>query len=241
MRLDGKVALITGGARGQGEAHARMIAAQGGKVILGDVLDAQGEAVAADIGKAARYVHLDVTKRGDWERAVEAALGAFGKLNVLVNNAAIHHKVRLEDETTEFFERMLQVNLVGVFQGMQAALPAMRKAGGGSIINISSTAGMQGLVGHAAYGASKWGVRGLTKVAALELGSDHIRVNSIHPGPINTGMMPHDAASLERFAALPLGRHGEPEEVSHLVCFLASDESSFITGREHVIDGGSSL
>jgi 3alpha(or 20beta)-hydroxysteroid dehydrogenase len=239
MRLDGKVAIITGGSRGQGEAHARLFVAEGAKVLIADVLDEPGEKLANDLGDAAIYRHLDVSKEADWAAAVQATLDAFGTLNVLVNNAAIHHIVPIEQETREFFDRILAINLIGPFLGMQAVLPAMRAAGGGAIVNISSTAGIKGYYGHGAYGATKWGLRGLSKTAAVEFGPDGIRVNSIHPGPIRTDMMPQGEDSLARYKMLPLGRHGEPEEVAELVCFLASDASSFITGMEHIIDGGS--
>ena len=239
MRLDGKVALITGGARGQGAAEARLFAAEGAKVLITDVLDDEGAALATELGGAVRYRHHDVTSAEEWAAAVEEATGTFGALNVLVNNAGIHSITRLEDETLDRFRRLIEVNLIGTFLGIQAALPAMRASGGGSIVNISSTAGMKGIPGHAAYGASKWGVRGLTKTAAAELGVDGIRVNSVHPGAIKTAMLPGGPNAEERFAGLPLGRSGEAEEVANLVLFLASDESSYITGTEHVIDGGS--
>jgi 3alpha(or 20beta)-hydroxysteroid dehydrogenase len=240
-RLHGKVAIITGAARGQGEAHARRFVAEGARVLLADVLDEVGTAVAADLGEAAAYRRLDVSLQPDWDAAVQDATKRFGGVDILVNNAAIHHVRPLEQETEAEFERILRVNLIGAFLGMQVVIPAMRARGGGAIVNISSTAGMRGYFGHGAYGASKWGLRGLTKVAAVELGPDHIRVNSVHPGPIRTDMMPQDEASLERFRSHPLGRHGEPEEVSELVIFLASEASSFVTGTEHVIDGGSTI
>ena len=239
MRLDGKVAIITGGSRGQGEAHARLFVAEGAKVLIGDVLDEPGEKLAAELSGSVVYRHLDVSSEDDWAGAVAAATDAFGAVNVLVNNAAIHHVLPLEEETRQFFERILAINLIGPFLGIQAVLPAMRAAGGGSIVNISSTAGIRGYYGHGAYGATKWGLRGMSKVAAVELGKDGIRVNSVHPGPIRTDMMPQTEDSMARYRQLPLGRHGEPEEVSELVCFLASDASSFITGMEHIIDGGS--
>jgi 3alpha(or 20beta)-hydroxysteroid dehydrogenase len=239
MRLDGKVAIITGAARGQGAAHARLFVAEGAKVLLADVMDAEGAAVADELGPAAAYRHLDVSSQPDWQAAVGDASARFGGIDVLVNNAAVHHVAPIEHETQEVFERFLSINLVGAFLGIQAVIPVMRARGGGSIVNVSSTAGIKGYYGHGAYGASKWGLRGLSKVAAVELGADHIRVNSVHPGPIRTDMMPQDEASLARYRNLPLGRHGEPEEVSELICFLASGASSFITGTEHVIDGGS--
>lgn len=239
MRLDGKVAIITGAARGQGAAHARLFVAEGAKVVLADVMDNEGAGVADELGAAATYRHLDVSSQPDWEAAIADASAGFGGVDVLVNNAAVHHVQPIEFEDPAVFERFLRINLTGAFLGVQAVLPAMRARGGGSIVNVSSTAGLRGYYGNGAYAASKWGLRGLTKVAAVELGPDGIRVNSVHPGPIRTDMMPQDEASMARYRNLPLGRHGEPEEVSELICFLASDASSFITGSEHVIDGGS--
>ncbi|MCU1378151.1 MAG: 3-oxoacyl-[acyl-carrier protein] reductase [Acidimicrobiales bacterium] len=239
MRLDGKVALITGGARGQGAAEARLFVREGAKVLVTDVLDAEGDALAAELGDVGRYRHHDVTSADDWASAVDEAISTFGSLDVLVNNAGIHHVTRIEEETLENFERTIRVNLYGTFLGIQAVIPPMRAAGGGAIVNISSLAGMKGIPGHGAYGASKWGVRGLTKTAAAELGHDGIRVNSVHPGAIKTAMLPDSPEGDARFAHLPVGRPGEVEEVASLVLFLASDESSYITGTEHVIDGGS--
>jgi 3alpha(or 20beta)-hydroxysteroid dehydrogenase len=238
-RLDGKVAIITGAARGQGEAEARRFVAEGAKVVLGDVLDDAGVAVAAALGGAATYCHLDVTSEADWAAAVAAAQ-RFGPLNVLVNNAAIHWVRPIEHETVAALEKIWRVNLVGPFLGMQAVLAPMRAAGGGSIVNVSSTAGLTGLPYHGAYGHTKWALRGLTKTAAVEFGASGVRVNSVHPGPINTNMTSKSpGASENRFRALPAGRIGEPEEVASLAVFLASDESAFITGTELVIDGGS--
>jgi 3alpha(or 20beta)-hydroxysteroid dehydrogenase len=239
-RLAGKTAIITGGSRGQGEAEVRRFAAEGANVVVGDVLDDAGEKLAAELGDAVTYLHLDVTNPADWAAAVAAA-EAYGPLNVLVNNAAIHWTRPIEHETAEGLEKMWRVNALGPFLGMQAVLEPMRRAGGGSIVNISSTAGMTGYAYHGAYGHTKWALRGLTKVAAIEFGASGIRVNSIHPGPIKTAMLPdHENPAVdERFAKMPAGRAGDASEVASLVVFLASDESAFITGREHVIDGGS--
>ncbi|MEO5840607.1 MAG: glucose 1-dehydrogenase [Acidimicrobiales bacterium] len=242
-KLDGKVAIITGGARGQGEAHARLCVEEGAHVVIGDVLDDDGQTVAAELGEKARYVHLDVSRAEDWANAVAVA-ESMGSLRVLVNNAAIHWTRPIEFETADGFERIWRVNLLGAFLGIKAAIEPMRRAGGGSIINISSTAGLTGLAYHGAYGSAKWGMRGLTRTAAVELGGDGIRVNSVHPGPINTAMMSKSpgfqaADSEERFQNLPARRCGEPSEVAQLVVFLASDDSAFITGTEHTIDGGS--
>jgi 3alpha(or 20beta)-hydroxysteroid dehydrogenase len=234
-RLEGKVAIITGASRGQGEAEARLFVREGALVVLADVLDSEGEAVAKELGDNARYVHLDVSDDGAWVDGLAFALDAFGRVDALVNNAAVHHIVMLEDETIEGFERMFRVNLLGTFLGMRTCAPELRKNGHGSIVNISSAAGMVGFRGHGAYGASKWGVRGLTKVAALELGPE-IRVNSVHPGPIETDMLP--LGDPGRFQRLPLARSGRPDEVAELVLFLSSDASSYITGGEFAIDAG---
>lgn len=237
MTLDGKVGLLTGAARGQGAAEARLFVEQGGRVVIADLLDDDGEALADELGDAARFVHLDVSDEGSWRSAVAAATEAFGGLHVLVNNAGIHHTCPIEEEKVERLERTWRVNLLGTFLGIQSVIAPMRAAGGGSIVNISSTAGLKGLPRHGAYGATKWAVRGLTKTTAVELGRDGIRVNSVHPGPIRTAMLPE--GSEERFLALPLGRAGEVEEVATLVCFLASDAASYITGGEFAVDGGS--
>jgi 3alpha(or 20beta)-hydroxysteroid dehydrogenase len=238
-RLEGKTAIVTGAARGQGEAHARAFVAEGAKVVLGDVLDDEGTHVADDLGERAVYVHLDVTDVDDWADAVERA-GELGPLNVLINNAAIAWFRTIDDETAEDFERMWRVNSLGPFLGIKAVLPSMRAAGGGSIVNVSSNAGFVGAAGLSAYAHSKWAIRGLTRTAAIELGHDGIRVNSVHPGPIKTPMLADvpGKSDTERFGHLPAGRPGRPEEVAALMVFLASDESSFVTGTEHVIDGG---
>lgn len=234
-RLDGKVAIVTGGSRGQGEAEARLFVREGAQVVVADVLDEQGKALAKELGDNVRFVRLDVSDETAWPGALTFVLEAFGRVDVLVNNAAVHHTIALEDETVAGFEKMFRVNLLGTFLGMRTCAPELRKTGHGSIVNISSAAGMVGFYGHGAYGASKWGVRGLTKVAAIELGPD-IRVNSVHPGPIETDMLP--AGSPDRFTRLPLRRTGKPEEVAELVLFLASDASSYITGSEFAVDAG---
>ncbi|MEV5833206.1 glucose 1-dehydrogenase [Nocardia sp. NPDC052112] len=237
--LTGKVALITGAARGQGEQEARLFAAAGAHVVLTDVLESEGEAVAESIGASARFVRHDVASATDWAAAVETAITEFGGVDVLVNNAAIYTAKPLVETSAAELERILRINLIGSFLGIQAVVDPMRAAGG-SIVNISSQAGLQGLMGHSAYGASKWALRGLTKTAALELGPLGIRVNSVHPGPIATPMIGHLGLSTGpgSFPALPLGRVGLPVEVADLVAFLASDVATFITGAELAIDGG---
>ncbi|MGW4090231.1 glucose 1-dehydrogenase [Nocardia sp. NPDC004750] len=236
--LSGKVALITGAARGQGAAEARLFVERGARVVITDVLEAEGTQLAESLGAAARFVRHDVGSDDGWEAAVGTAVSAFGKLDVLVNNAAIYTAKPLTDTAPEELERILRVNLVGPFRGIQAAIGPMTRAGGGSIVNISSQAGLEGLMGHSAYGSSKWGLRGLTKTAALELGPAGIRVNSVHPGPIATPMVPYLTTGPGSFPSLPLQRTGAPEEVAELVAFLASDASAYITGAEVTIDGG---
>ncbi|MFI7007985.1 SDR family NAD(P)-dependent oxidoreductase [Streptomyces sp. NPDC050145] len=237
--LEGKVALVTGAARGMGEAIARELVARGARVVLGDVLTEQGEKTAASIGTdAALFVPLDVTDPSSWAAAVTAATDRFGRLDILVNNAAIYTTAPLLDETAEQLERLLKVDLVGPFLGLQATVPALRAAGGGAIVNISSQAGLQGIIGHGAYGAAKWGLRGLSRTAALELGGFGIRVNCVFPGAIDTAMTAHLGTTDHPAAAL--GRIGRPEEVATLVAFLASDDASYLTGAEITADGGAS-
>ena len=243
-RLAGKVALITGAARGQGAAEARLFAAEGASVLLGDLLDEAGAALAAELGAAAAYLHLDVTREGDWRHAVGTARARFGRLDVLLNNAGILRPGPIETLPLADFEAVLRVNQIGCFLGMQAAIPAMRVSGGGSIVNVSSIAGMRGRAGLVAYVASKWAIRGMTKTAALELGRDGIRVNAILPGAIDTPMIGGPEFSAERaahVAKLPVSRIGEPVDVARLALFLASDESAYGTGAEFVIDGGATL
>ena len=245
-RLNGKVAIVSGGARGQGATEAKMFAREGAKVVLGDVLDEEGEQVEAQInesGGTATYVHLDVTREGDWRSAVDTAIDRYGKLDILVNNAGILISKGLEDTTVEDWDRIMEINAKGVFLGTKQAIPAMRRAGGGSIINISSTAGLVGSPnGSPSYTATKGAVRLLTKSTAIQYAKEGIRCNSVHPGPIDTEMIRHtltDPTRLEqRMQRLPLGRVGTPEDIAYGVLYLASDESSFVTGSELVIDGG---
>jgi 3alpha(or 20beta)-hydroxysteroid dehydrogenase len=236
--LAGKVALITGAARGQGAAEAELFVSRGAKVVISDVLENEGQALAESLGGAARFVRHDINDDNDWNAAIAVAVAEFGKLDVLVNNAAIYTAKPLVDTEPDEFDRILRVNLVGAFRGIRAAVGPMAQAGGGSIVNISSQAGLEGLLRHSAYGASKWGLRGLTKTAALELGPQGIRVNSVHPGPIATPMVPTLTTGPGSFPTLPLQRTGLPVEVAELVAFLASDASAYISGAEVAIDGG---
>ena len=246
MRLEGKVALISGGARGMGAAEAKMFATEGAKVVIGDVLEAEGRRTEAEInetGGECLFLPLDVTKESDWAAAVAAAVQRFGKLDILVNNAGVVARGTLEDTTLEEWDRVMDVNAKGVFLGTKAAIPEMRRAGGGSIVNISSTSGMVGQSYiQPVYNASKGAVRNFTKAAALQYAKESIRVNSVHPGPIDTDMAGErlNDPELQRQAArqVPLGRTARPEEVAYGVLYLASDESSFVTGSELVIDGG---
>jgi 3alpha(or 20beta)-hydroxysteroid dehydrogenase len=241
-RLDGKVALISGSARGIGEADARLFVAEGAKVVMGDVLDEDGERVAAELGEAASYVSLDVTDPGSWEAAVKHTKERFGKLDVLVNNAGILRFNSIEDTSLDDYEAVIRVNQTGAFLGMKAVLPALREAGGGSIVNISSTAGLEAMAGLVSYCASKFAIRGMTKVASLEFGDDNIRVNSVHPGGTNTALVTavgSDAPSDEDFVPpQPIKRIAAPSEIAEMVLWLASDASSFCTGAEFVVDGG---
>lgn len=238
-QLAGKVALVTGAARGQGAAEARLFVERGARVVLTDVLEDEGAAVAAELGERARFVRHDVTSEADWAEAVGAAVREFGGLDVLVSNAGIYHQAFLEKETADGFRGMLEVNVLGAFLGIRAAAPALRDAGGGVILTISSATGLQGTLGHSAYSASKWALRGLTRSAALELGVDGIRVNSVHPGTIDTPMHPPGAFTPGAdYPLAPLNRVGSAAEVAELVAFLASDAASYISGGEIAIDGG---
>ncbi|MEZ0341130.1 glucose 1-dehydrogenase [Mycobacterium sp. pV006] len=234
-RLSGKVALVSGAARGMGASHARALAGHGARVVCGDILDAEGQRIVDELGESARYVHLDVTRTEDWAAAVDVAVTEFGGLDILVNNAGILSIGTVEDYELSEWHRILDINLTGVFLGIRAVTPVMKTGGGGSIINISSIEGMAGTIACHGYTATKWAVRGLTKSTALELGPFGIRVNSIHPGLIKTPMadwVPEDIFNTA------LGRIGRPEDVSNLVVYLAGDESAYSTGSEFVVDGG---
>ncbi|MFD1554859.1 glucose 1-dehydrogenase [Paraburkholderia silviterrae] len=240
-QLKGKVALITGGARGQGAAEAKLFVAQGARVVIADVLDAEAQKLADELGDAALYQHLDVTCPANWERVVQAALSRFGKLDILVNNAGIIKLGPIETLSLEDYRRVVDVNQIGCWLGMKTVLPAM-KAAGGAIVNTSSIAGMEGIAYGSAYVASKFAIRGMTKVAALEFGRYNIRVNSVHPGGVDTHMgRPPEFSDMDpsaTYRGLPIPRIGRPEEIADLVLFLASDQSSYCTGAEFVIDGG---
>lgn len=241
-RLEGKVAIVTGAAQGQGEAEARRFVAEGAKVVVADVSDEKGEALAAELGDAAMFVHLDVTDQEQWANVVVQTESAFGPVSVLVNNAGILVFGATQRLDPDDFRRSLDVNLTGTFLGLQAVYRSMRTAGGGSIINISSFGGMTGLPMLPAYVAAKWGVRGLTKTAAMDFARANIRVNSVHPGGVDTPMtQAPDGTSTDDAPfnlTLPIKRHARPEEIANMVLFLASDEASYCTGAEFIVDGG---
>lgn len=242
-RLDGKVVLVTGAARGIGAATARAIVAEGGRVAIADVLDEDAVLVAKDLGEdGALAIHLDVTDEVAWTKAVEQVEGRFGSLNALVNNAAILRFGAIEDTSLDDYLAVIRVNQVGTFLGIRSALPALRRAGGGAIVNLSSVDGMRGSMNQVAYNSSKFAVRGLTQSAAVELGPQGIRVNSVHPGGIDTPMVRGqglESFDLDRlFRKIPLARAGKPEDIARVVAFLVSDESAFCTGAEFVVDGG---
>ena len=242
-RLDGKVALVSGGASGIGAAHARVFAAEGAKLVAGDLQEDKGRAVVEAVnanGGEAVFVQLDVARQADWERAVGEAVSRFGKLTTLINNAGIYWPRGTEEETLEGWNTMISVNQTGVWLGMKAAVPAMREAGGGAIVNISSLYGLIGSPGSITYHATKGAVRLMTKSAALEYVKEGIRVNSIHPGQIDTpilsGLTPDQNEQIK--AATPMGRLGRPEEIAYGSLYLCSDEAAYTTGAELVIDGG---
>jgi 3alpha(or 20beta)-hydroxysteroid dehydrogenase len=241
-RFDGKVILISGGARGQGAAEARMLVAEGGRVVIGDILENEGRRLAAELGDAAVFLYHDVTEEADWTEAVETA-ERLGGLHGMINNAAIYIPRSLMETDTALFERHMRVNQLGCFLGMKAVVGAMERSGGGSIVNISSVAGLRGSPGAIAYSATKWALRGMTKAAAIDLAPRNIRVNSVHPGPIDTEMLKvrSPEENRRRIEMVPMRRMGTAEEVAKLVLFLLSNDSAYITGAEMTIDGGVSL
>jgi 3alpha(or 20beta)-hydroxysteroid dehydrogenase len=242
-RLQNKIILITGAARGQGAAEARLFVREGARVIITDVLEDQGAQLARELGQDnAAFVRHDVSSETDWQKALDTA-AALGGLHGLMNNAGIYQPATLMETDTALFERHMRINQLGVFLGMKAVVPLMERSGGGAIVNISSVAGLRGSPGAIAYSATKWAVRGMTKAAAIDLASRNIRVNSIHPGPIDTPMLDVRTAeqNARRLEAVPMKRRGTPEEVADLALFLLSDESRYITGAEVAIDGGATL
>ncbi|MFD2682495.1 glucose 1-dehydrogenase [Bacillus seohaeanensis] len=238
-RLTDKVAIITGGARGMGATHARLFINEGAKVIIADILEQEGQALAKELGENATFFKLDVTKATNWEEVISATEKTFGPVNILVNNAGITMSKSIEETSEEEYRRIIDINQVSVFLGIKAVIPSMKKANSGSIVNISSINGLVG--GAVGYTDSKFAVRGLTKAAALGLSHYGIRVNSVHPGVIETPMIKQEDSkdAIEEFAKyIPVKRVAKPEEVSNMVLYLASDESSYSTGSEFVVDGG---
>jgi 3alpha(or 20beta)-hydroxysteroid dehydrogenase len=242
-RFAGKVVVVSGAARGQGAAEAAAFADEGAHVVLGDVLDSEGKQVAREIGDAARYVHLDVTDESSWKSLADRAEAEFGRIDVLVNNAGVVRFAHVDDLDVAEFREVLEINVTGTLLGIQAVAPAMRRAGGGSIVNISSIAGLKGSPDAAAYVTSKWAVRGLTKAAAIDLADAGIRVNSVHPGVIRTPMVMRPGTTVEEILErhlprLLIPRLGTTADVVPLVLFLASGEAAYVTGAEFVVDGG---
>lgn len=240
-KLNGKVAIITGASGGQGSAEARLFAAEGAKVVLTD-LAAEGGSIAESIGSNAIFVSHDISKEGAWQDVVDAALSAFGAIDILVNNAAAYRAEPLQNTDLALFERLLSINVVGTFLGMRAVIEPMMAAGGGSIINVASAESNLGLPGSFPYGTTKWAVRGMTKTAAADLAQHNIRVNSLHPGLTDTAMprqgLPQDKLDFYVDQAIPLRRWGQPAEMARAALFLASDDSSYMTGSELHVDGG---
>ncbi|WP_455357359.1 glucose 1-dehydrogenase [Streptomyces sp. SYSU K217416] len=238
--LSGKVVVITGGARGLGAAAAQAVVDGGGRAVITDVLEEDGAATAAKLGDAARFIRHDVTSESDWQAALDFAVAEFGRIDGLVNNAGISSNQPLEHETVEHFRQVIEINLTGVFIGIKTAIPLLRANGGGSIVNISSAAGLTGLAMTAGYGASKWAVRGMSKVGAVELAEDRIRVNSVHPGMTLTPMTAPIGihAGEGNYPGAPMGRVGVPEEIAAAVAFLLSDAAGYMTGAELAVDGG---
>ncbi|MBC2592369.1 SDR family NAD(P)-dependent oxidoreductase [Rhodococcus aetherivorans] len=236
--LDGKVAVITGGASGQGAAEARLFTAEGAKVVIADIQDDLGKNLVDELAGAAIYVHTDVSNEDDWHETIRQTIDAFGDPTILVQNAAIVHHKLIEDSTRAEFDRVLAVNLVGPYLGMRAVLEPMQRAGGGSIINVGSGSALNGTGGRALYGSSKWGLRGLTKSAAIEFGVFGIRVNSLQPGAIDTPMLRRSDQEIPP-PRIPIPRYGQPEELAQAALFLASDHGAYVTGIDLPVDGGS--
>ena len=238
--LEGRTALVTGAARGIGAAIARRLHADGANVVVSDVLTTEGEALVGSLGTRALFVHHDVGDEAAWQQAIAAAVQRFGALHVLVNNAGIYEPGAVGETTVEAFERMVRVNQTGTFLGMKCALEPLRAAGGGSIVNVSSIAGVMGFPGACAYVGTKWAVRGMTKTAAVEFAPHHIRVNSVHPGFIDTPMLAANQAEANAAGveATPLKRIGQPDDIAAAVAYLAGDGASFVTGTELLVDGG---
>jgi 3alpha(or 20beta)-hydroxysteroid dehydrogenase len=241
-RLQNKIILITGAARGQGAAEARRFVREGARVVITDILEAQGQELARELGKDAVFLRHDVSSEADWQNAVEAA-SSMGGLHGLINNAGIYRPGTLMETDAALFEQHMRINQLGPFLGMKAVVPLMERSGGGAIVNISSVAGLRGSPGAIAYSATKWALRGMTKAAAVDLAPRNIRVNSVHPGPIDTPMLDvrTPEQNRERLLSVPMKRRGTPEEIADLVLFLISDESRYITGAEIAIDGGATL
>jgi 3alpha(or 20beta)-hydroxysteroid dehydrogenase len=241
-KLDNKVAIVTGGSRGMGAATSELFVQEGAKVVIADVLDEDGKALAKKLGAAATYQHLDIADEKAWEQLVKDLAARYGRIDVLVNNAAIYFYALLEETQSDAFRRLLDVNLIGPFLGMKAVIPEMKKRRTGSIINVSSTDGLRGSCGMSAYNASKWGVRGLTKCIALEAGPFGIRINSLHPGAVNTPMLNPAGDPIEslavRFPGVALSRVADPKEIARVSLFLASDDASYVSGAEVAADGG---
>jgi 3alpha(or 20beta)-hydroxysteroid dehydrogenase len=244
-KLDGKVAVITGGSRGQGASHVRMFVEEGAKVVFTDILEDEGETLTKDLGDNVKFVKHDVRNEEEWKQVIDVAESSFGPVNILINNAGIYISRKIENHSEEEFRKVIDTNLFSVFLGMKTVISSMKKAGGGSIINVSSINGLRGMVASAAYDSSKFAIRGITKTAALEFAEYGIRVNSVHPGAIQTPMIEVDVAdegtvdnASGTIDKTPLKRVGQPEEVSKLMVFLASDDSSYSTGSEFVLDGG---
>jgi 3alpha(or 20beta)-hydroxysteroid dehydrogenase len=240
-KLDNKVAIITGGSRGMGGATAEPFVKEGAKVVIADVLDAEGSALAQSLGESASYQHLDISDEQAWEQLVKGLVEQYGRIDILVNNAAIYFYATIEDTNNAAFHRLIDVNLIGPFLGMKTVIPFMKKRRTGSIINISSTDGLRGSCGMGAYNASKWAVRGLTKCIAMEVGPFGIRVNSVHPGAVNTPMLNPEGEPLEtvnsRFPWVALSRVADPKEIAQANLFLASDDASYVSGAELAVDG----